>query len=55
MGRSIVETGAAAAADVRRLWERLRVLLKETAGGGADAQEQGGLVDEQWQAVAERQ
>jgi MinD superfamily P-loop ATPase len=55
MGRAIVETGAAAAADVRRLWERLRVLLKETARGGTDAQEQGGLVDEQWQAVAERQ
>jgi MinD superfamily P-loop ATPase len=40
-GRTIVETGAAAADDVRALWEELRATLEETSGRG-----RGGRPDE---------
>jgi MinD superfamily P-loop ATPase len=46
-GRAIVETDAAAADDVRGLWERLRATLEETGG-----RERGGRRDERWQPVA---
>jgi MinD superfamily P-loop ATPase len=46
-GRAIVETGGAAADDVRGLWERLRGALEETGGEGRE-----GGKGERWQPVA---
>jgi MinD superfamily P-loop ATPase len=45
--RTIVETGAAAADDVRALWQRLRAALE-----GAGGRERGGGRDEPWQPAA---
>ena len=53
MGRAVVETGAAAADDVRRLWDRLRVTLAEPGRGEANGREQGGAGDEHREPVAE--
>jgi MinD superfamily P-loop ATPase len=53
-GRAVVETGAAAADDVRRLWEQLRTEFEETSPGETDGRERGGPADDRWQPVAER-
>jgi len=48
-GRAVVETASGAADDVRRLWERLRVALEETARGETDAEGEERIVDGRWQ------
>jgi MinD superfamily P-loop ATPase len=55
VGRAIVETGAVAADDVRRLWERLlRATLEGTVRGERGGLERGGAADEHRQPVFER-
>jgi MinD superfamily P-loop ATPase len=51
-GRTVVETGAAAAGDVRGVWRRLRAALAGAREGGTDAPERGGASDEPGQPVA---
>jgi len=51
-GRAIVETGAAAAVDVRALWERLQATLEESDRGDTDGRDRGGRPDERWQPIA---
>jgi MinD superfamily P-loop ATPase len=53
-GRAVVETRAAAADDVRRLWEQVRTEFEETSPGETDGRERGGSADDRWQPVAER-
>jgi len=52
-GRAIVETGAAAADDVRRLWDRLRSRLEEPGRGQTDRREREGPTDGPWQPAVE--
>jgi hypothetical protein len=53
-GRAVVETGAAAADDVRRLWEQLGKEFEEPRPGETEGGERGGPADDRWQPVAER-
>ena len=52
-GRAIVETGAAAADDVRRLWDQLRSMLEEPGRGETDGREREGPTDGPWQPAVE--
>jgi hypothetical protein len=49
----IVETGAASADDVRRLWEELRAALRRTGRCDAAPRDREGAVDDHGRAAAE--
>jgi MinD superfamily P-loop ATPase len=51
-GRTVVETGAAAADDVRGVWRRLRAALAGTREGGTNARERGRTADDLGEPVA---